>query len=99
MVVWIQSLFNLFGAREVADGTGLLLNDRLANLPVDPARPNALRPGHKPLHTLNTFMVCEAGRPILAGATPGGQNGAYLLTTTTVHDDSAADELWGDLTP
>jgi gamma-glutamyltranspeptidase/glutathione hydrolase len=73
VVVWIQSLFNLFGAREVADGTGLLLNDRLANLPVDPTRPNALRPGHKPLHTLNTFMVCEAGRPLLAGATPGGQ--------------------------
>ena len=73
VVVWIQSLFNLFGAREVAEGTGLLLNDRLANLSVDPSRPNALRPGHKPLHTLNTFLVCEAGRPILAGATPGGQ--------------------------
>jgi len=73
VVAWIQSLFNLFGSREVAEGTGLLLNDRLANLPVDPSRPNALRPGYKPLHTLNTFIVSDERQPVLAGATPGGQ--------------------------
>ncbi len=73
VVAWIQSLFNLFGSREVAEGTGLLLNDRLANLAVDPARSNALRPGYKPLHTLNTFIVGEGRQPLLAGATPGGQ--------------------------
>jgi gamma-glutamyltranspeptidase/glutathione hydrolase len=73
MVCWIQSLFNLFGAREVADETGIILNDRLANLSLDPAGPNALRPGYKPLHTLNTFLVCRDGQPVLAGATPGGQ--------------------------
>jgi gamma-glutamyltranspeptidase/glutathione hydrolase len=73
IVCWIQSLFNLFGAREVVDGTGIVLNDRLANLPLDQARPNALRPGYKPLHTLNTFLACRDGQPVLAGATPGGQ--------------------------
>jgi gamma-glutamyltranspeptidase/glutathione hydrolase len=73
IVCWIQSLFNLFGSREVVDGTGIILNDRLANLSLDPARPNHLRPGYKPLHTLNTFLACRDGQPVLAGATPGGQ--------------------------
>jgi len=51
----------------------VLLNDRLANLVVDPALPNGLKPGRRPLHTLNAYMVLEEGRPVLAGATPGGR--------------------------
>jgi gamma-glutamyltranspeptidase/glutathione hydrolase len=52
---------------------GVLLNDRLANLPVDERLPNGLRGGRRPLHTLNTYMVLEDGVPVLAGATPGGR--------------------------
>jgi gamma-glutamyltranspeptidase/glutathione hydrolase len=73
LVCLIQSLFNEFGARELVEGTGILLNDRLANLTVDPDSPNGLRGGKRPLHTLNTYLVCSDGRPVLAGATPGGR--------------------------
>ncbi|HTE86824.1 MAG TPA: gamma-glutamyltransferase family protein [Dehalococcoidia bacterium] len=69
----IQSLFNEFGSRELVAGTGILLNDRLANMVNDPASPNGLRGGKRPLHTLNTYIVCRDGEPVLAGATPGGR--------------------------
>jgi gamma-glutamyltranspeptidase/glutathione hydrolase len=73
VVTLIQSLFNEFGSREWVPSCGVLLNDRLANLSLDPQRPNALRGGRRPLHTLNTYMVLEDGQPMLAGATPGGR--------------------------
>jgi gamma-glutamyltranspeptidase len=73
VVCLIQSLFNEFGSRELDPETGVLLNDRLANLSLDETRPNGLRGGRRPLHTLNTYMVLEDGSPVLAGATPGGR--------------------------
>jgi gamma-glutamyltranspeptidase/glutathione hydrolase len=73
VVAVIQSLFNEFGSREWVPACGVLLNDRLANLSLDPERPNGLRGGRRPLHTLNTYMVVEDGEPVLAGATPGGR--------------------------
>jgi len=32
----------------------------------------------RPLHTLNTYMVCRDGQPLLAGATPGGRGQVQL---------------------
>jgi gamma-glutamyltranspeptidase / glutathione hydrolase len=73
VVCLIQSLFNEWGSRELVPDRGILLNDRLANLPADEGLPNGLRGGRRPLHTLNTYMVLEDGAPVLAGATPGGR--------------------------
>jgi gamma-glutamyltranspeptidase/glutathione hydrolase len=73
VVALIQSLFNEFGSREWVPECGVLLNDRLANLALDQQRPNALRGGRRPLHTLNTYMVLEDEHALLAGATPGGR--------------------------
>jgi gamma-glutamyltranspeptidase len=73
VVTLIQSLFNEFGSRELVPACGVLLNDRLANLSLEPGRPNSLRAGRRPLHTLHTYLVLEEGQPVLAGATPGGR--------------------------
>jgi gamma-glutamyltranspeptidase/glutathione hydrolase len=72
LVCWIQSLAHPFGAREACPTTGIVLNNRLAGLPLDAEQPHALRGGRVPWHTLNTFIVARDGRPVLAGATPGG---------------------------
>lgn len=77
-VTFIHSLFNEFGSREVVPETGIVLNDRLANLAVvDPDRavrmPNALTPGKRPLHTLHGYVVRRDDGRIVAGATPGGR--------------------------
>jgi gamma-glutamyltranspeptidase/glutathione hydrolase len=74
----IQSLFNEWGSRVMVPGTGILLNDRLANMRADASSPNGVRGGQRPLHTLNTYMVVQDGRPILAGATPGGRGQVQL---------------------
>jgi gamma-glutamyltranspeptidase/glutathione hydrolase len=74
----IQSLFNEWGSREMVPGTGILLNDRLANMRADATAPNGVRGGQRPLHTLNTYMVLQHGKPILAGATPGGRGQVQL---------------------
>jgi gamma-glutamyltranspeptidase/glutathione hydrolase len=75
----IHSLFNEFGARELVPDTGIVLNDRLANLVVDPAADaadapsNALAPGRRPLHTLHGYVIEWDDGDYALGATPGGR--------------------------
>ena len=69
MVTFIHSLFNEFGSRVVVPGTGIVLNDRLAN---QPARLDGTAEPRRPLHTLVGYHVEDAGRR-LVGASPGGR--------------------------
>lgn len=78
-VNFIHSLFNEFGSREVPEGLGIVLNDRLGNLLLEGGRPGGIKPGHRPLHTLNSFMLSEDGVVSLAGATPGGRGQVQTL--------------------
>ena len=72
-ISFIHSLFNEFGARELVPGAGIVLNDRLANLVVDPSHPNGLAGGKRPMHTLHSYIVERADGSVIAGATPGGR--------------------------
>lgn len=69
MVSYIHSLFA--GSGVVLGETGVLMNSRLQGFDLDPASPNCLAPGKRPLHTLNTYVVHRQGRPVLVGGTPG----------------------------
>ncbi|HLV78913.1 MAG TPA: gamma-glutamyltransferase, partial [Chthonomonadaceae bacterium] len=77
-VSFIQSVFWGFGCGVVTDGTGVLFNNRMNGFSLDPASPNVLAPGKRPIHTLNAYLVtreeAQAGRDALAfvGGTPGG---------------------------
>jgi gamma-glutamyltranspeptidase/glutathione hydrolase len=71
-VCLIHSLFNEFGSRELVPGTGVVLNDRLANLTRN-GGPNELAPGKHPMHTLHCYLADLADGTTLAGATPGGR--------------------------
>lgn len=73
-VTMIQSLFKSFGSGVVAGETGITMNNRLANFFLDPAHPNALAPGKRTVHTLNTYMVFKDGRPFLVAGTPGADD-------------------------
>jgi len=48
----IHSLYGLFGSGVVAGRTGIVLQNRGAYFSLDPAHPNRLEPGKRPLHTL-----------------------------------------------
>jgi gamma-glutamyltranspeptidase/glutathione hydrolase len=71
-VSFIQSVFHVFGSGQIADGTGVLFNNRLTGFSLDPASPNALAPGKRPAHTLNAWLATHAdGRLAYVGGTPG----------------------------
>src|SRR5262249_10801016 len=69
----IESVFSGFGAATIAPGTGVLLNDRLRGFSLDPASPNALVPGKRPIHTLNAVIVLDGSTPRFIYGTPGAQ--------------------------
>lgn len=67
----IQSIFAPFGSRVVAGDTGVVLNNRLCSFGLDPNKANALKPGKRPAHTLNTYMVFRGGEFFAVGGSPG----------------------------
>jgi gamma-glutamyltranspeptidase / glutathione hydrolase len=83
-VSFIQSIFAEWGAAYVVPGTGAVMNNRMTGFSLDPDHPNALQPGKRPMHTLNTVVVCKDGRLEWVFGTPGApaqvQSNAQLLT-------------------
>jgi gamma-glutamyltranspeptidase/glutathione hydrolase len=78
-----------FGARIVADGTGVILNDELDDFsaPQDiigfgvvGLGPNRPRPGVRPVSSMTPTLVFENGAPILA---VGGSGGSRIATGVT----------------
>ncbi|MBD3782586.1 MAG: gamma-glutamyltransferase, partial [Micrococcales bacterium] len=73
-VSFIHSLAFTFGARTTIPGTGVVLNNRLGRgAYLVPGHPNEVRPGRKPLHTLNAWVHDEPGSGLRhVGNCPGG---------------------------
>jgi gamma-glutamyltranspeptidase / glutathione hydrolase len=69
----IQSVFSAFGAACIVPETGVLLNNRLTGFSLDARSPNALAPGKRPVHTLNTVLVLDGSTPRFVFGTPGRQ--------------------------
>ena len=58
----IQSLYSFFGSGVVAGDTGIVLQNRSAYFSLDPAHPNRLEAGKRPLHTLIASLALRDGR-------------------------------------
>jgi gamma-glutamyltranspeptidase / glutathione hydrolase len=70
-VSFIQSVFAPFGSRVIAGDTGVILNNRLCSFGLDPQKANSLRPGKRPAHTLNTYVVFRGEELFAVGGSPG----------------------------
>ncbi len=71
VVAFIHSLYS--SCAVTLGKTGVLMNGRMAGFVMDPASPNVVAPGKRPIHTLSNFLVHDAnGKFALAGGTPGG---------------------------
>jgi gamma-glutamyltranspeptidase/glutathione hydrolase len=84
-VSWIHSLSNAFGAGYIAEGTGVLFNNRAGRgFSLTPGHPNVIAPGKRTMHTLNCYLTTKDGLPVIIGGTPGGdfqpQCGLQILT-------------------
>ncbi|MCL4534250.1 MAG: gamma-glutamyltransferase [Bacteroidetes bacterium] len=70
-VCQLQSIQSVFGSGLVAEGTGILLNNRMTYWHLDEGHPNCLQPGKRVRHTMNPVMVFREGRLFLVCGTPG----------------------------
>jgi len=62
----------------VAEGTGMLLQNRGAYFKLDPAHVNRLEPKKRTMHTLIPTMAARGGRPWAAFGTMGGERQPQL---------------------
>jgi gamma-glutamyltranspeptidase/glutathione hydrolase len=82
---WIHSLSNAFGSGFMAEGTGVLFNNRAGRgFSLTPGHPNEIAPGKRTMHTLNCYLATKDSLPVIIGGTPGGdfqpQCGIQILT-------------------
>ncbi len=74
----IQSVGYDFGSGIVAEGTGMLLQNRGAYFKLDPGHVNRLEPRKRTMHTLIPAMAARDGRPWAAFGTMGGERQPQL---------------------
>ena len=82
------TLNDWFGARVVASGTGVLMNDEMDDFTPNPGRANVygvvqrdangIAPGKIPLSSMSPTIITRDGKPVLVLGTPGGRR---IITT------------------
>lgn len=72
VVALTQSINDFFGTGIVPEGTGVLLNDHMADFAVDPKSPNAPAPGRRPASNMAPMILFKDGTPYLSLGSPGG---------------------------
>jgi gamma-glutamyltranspeptidase / glutathione hydrolase len=80
VVSLIQSVAYDFGSGIVAEGTGMLLQNRGAYFKLDPQHANRLEPRKRTCHTLVPAMAARDGRPWAAFGTMGGDRQPQIQT-------------------
>ncbi len=68
----IESLYMNYGSGLIAEGTGIVLQNRGAYFSTQPGDPNVYEGGKRPVHTLSPPMFLRDGAPALVFGTMGG---------------------------
>jgi gamma-glutamyltranspeptidase/glutathione hydrolase len=72
VVAMTQTINNAFGAKVMAPGTGILLNNTMALFDPHPGQPNSVAGGRRMVTSMSPAIVTRGERPVLALGTPGG---------------------------
>ena len=70
-ISFIQSVFAAFGSRVIGGDSGVVMNNRLCSFGLDPSKANSLKPGKRPAHTLNAYMIFRGKEVFAVGGSPG----------------------------
>jgi gamma-glutamyltranspeptidase/glutathione hydrolase len=81
----IQSVAYGFGSGIVAEGTGMLLQNRGAYFKLDPNHVNRLEPMKRTMHTLIPAMAARGGRPAIVFGSMGGDGQPQLQTQVLIN--------------
>jgi gamma-glutamyltranspeptidase/glutathione hydrolase len=85
VVSLIQSLAFDFGSGVVAEGTGVLLQNRGCYFSLDPAHVNRLEARKRTMHTLIPAMAARDGRPLAAFGSMGGDGQPQLQAQVLIN--------------
>ena len=78
-VSMLQTIYFDWGSGVMAGDTGVLWHNRGAAFSLDPAHPNAIRPGKRPFHTLNPGIYMKDGAPRILYGTQGADGQPQTL--------------------
>ncbi len=81
----IESLYMNYGSGIVAEGTGIVLQNRGAYFSTRPGHPNAYEGGKRPVHTLSPVMFLRDGAPEIVFGTMGGDGQPQILLQLLHH--------------
>ena len=74
-VSYIHSNSAVFGSGFVAEGTGILFNNRVGRgFSLDAGHVNVLEPGKRSVNTIHSYLVAKDGALRFVGGTPGGDS-------------------------
>jgi gamma-glutamyltranspeptidase len=97
-VALLQSVYQPLGSGAVDPGTGVLLNNRMAEFQAAPGGPNSLHAGARPAHSLSPWLAVQGNRAELAAISPGGigqTTGGLQLASGALESDATLGELVG----
>jgi gamma-glutamyltranspeptidase/glutathione hydrolase len=84
-VSMIQSVAYAFGSGIVAEGTGMLLQNRGCYFSLNPAHVNRLEPRKRTMHTLIPAMAARDGKPWAVFGSMGGEGQPQLQTQVLIN--------------